>query len=153
MAAAAEAALGGEGPLAVYREDNDTPGFIHEIDVTLPDQSCTNCTLQVLQFMYDDPAAPYYFQCADLVIAEGGSEDAGGAPTSGGAGPDNTGGSSPTPGRAGQRDRATAPRRALPERVGRRRRAAARALRRVLRLLPRAVWPGQCGRARRLGRG
>ena len=95
VAAAAEAALGGEGPLAVYREDNDTPGFIHEIDVTLPNQSCTNCTLQVLQFMYDDPSAPYYFQCADLVIADaGGADDGGGAPTSGGAGPDDTGGSS-----------------------------------------------------------
>jgi hypothetical protein len=80
-AAAAEAALGGDGLLAVYREDNDTPGFIHEIEVTLPDATCTRCTLQVLQYMYDDPAAPYYFQCADLVIvnADGadGPEDAG----------------------------------------------------------------------------
>ncbi len=95
VAAAAEAALGGAGLLAVYRENNDTPGFVHEIDVTLPNASCTNCTLQVLQFMYDDPAAPYYFQCADLVLADaGGSEDAGGTPTSGGAGSDSTGGAS-----------------------------------------------------------
>jgi hypothetical protein len=77
-AAAAEAALGGDGLLAVYREDNDTPGFVHELEVTLPQAACTSCTLQVLQYMYDDPAAPYYFQCADLVIVGAdGAEDAG----------------------------------------------------------------------------
>jgi hypothetical protein len=81
VAEAAEAALGGEGLLAVVREDNDTPGFVHELEVTLPDVSCTNCTLQVLQFMYDDPAAPFYFQCADLVLsAAGGGDDAGATP-------------------------------------------------------------------------
>lgn len=86
-AAAAEAALGGEGLLLVYREDNDMLGFIHELDVTLPDQACDNCTLQVLQFMYDDPAAPYYFQCADLVITEAsGMPDSGAAPPNGAAG-------------------------------------------------------------------
>lgn len=80
VAAAAEAALNAEGLLAVYREDNDTPGFIHEIEVTLPRASCERCTLQVLQYMYDDPAAPHYFQCADLVLAPPGtSADAGGA--------------------------------------------------------------------------
>jgi hypothetical protein len=100
-AAAAEAALGGEGLLAVYREDNDTPGFVHELDVTLPDQTCDNCTLQVLQFMYDDPAAPYYFQCADLVIADaGGMQDAGAAPQNGGAGSVGTG----SPGTSGSFD-------------------------------------------------
>jgi hypothetical protein len=78
-AAAAEAALNADGLLAVYREDNDTAGFVHELAVTLPRASCESCTLQVLQHMYDDPAAPYYFQCADLVIVEAGeSPDAGG---------------------------------------------------------------------------
>jgi hypothetical protein len=86
MAVAAEGALGSDGLLAVVREDNDTLGFVHEIDVTLPDATCTNCTLQVLQFMYDDPAAPYYFQCADLVITEAGSADAGAAPGNGAGG-------------------------------------------------------------------
>jgi hypothetical protein len=79
-ASAAEQALGDFGLLAVVREDNDTAGFVHELQVTLPDTPCQRCTLQVLQFMYDDPAAPYYFQCADLVLAEGQSTgDAGGA--------------------------------------------------------------------------
>jgi hypothetical protein len=76
-AEAAEAALGTEWLLLVYREDNDTPGFVHELEVTLPEQSCDNCTLQVLQYMYDDPSAPYYFQCADLVIADDAARDGG----------------------------------------------------------------------------
>jgi len=81
VAEAAEAALGSDGLLAVVREDNDTPGFIHELLVTLPEVSCDRCTLQVLQFMYDDPAAPFYFQCADLVLsAAGGGDDAGAVP-------------------------------------------------------------------------
>jgi hypothetical protein len=89
---AAEAALGGEGLLLAVREDNDTPGFVHELEVTLPDATCDACTLQVLQFMYDDPAAPYYFQCADLVIAEaGGAADAGGGDPDSGAEPGGAG--------------------------------------------------------------
>jgi MYXO-CTERM domain-containing protein len=86
---AAEAALGADGLLAVVREDNDTLGFVHEIDVTLPDATCDSCTLQVLQYMYDDPSAPYYFQCADLVIAEANATDAadaGGVPGTGSGG-------------------------------------------------------------------
>lgn len=47
--------------------------------VTLPDLSCSNCTLQVIQVMYDKP--PYttpgndiYYQCADLVLREAGMD-------------------------------------------------------------------------------
>jgi hypothetical protein len=51
--------------------------------VTLPELTCDNCTLQVIQVMYDKP--PYatpgndiYYQCADLVLREAGtSPDAG----------------------------------------------------------------------------
>jgi hypothetical protein len=117
VAQAAEDALGGSGLLAVVRENNDTPGFVHEIEVTLPNAACTNCTLQVLQFMYDDPAAPYYFQCADLVITAE-AADAGAMPgtdVDGSAGaeePTASGGSS-TPanasGRAGASNGAAAP--------------------------------------------
>jgi hypothetical protein len=46
--------------------------------VTLPDVTCDNCTLQVIQVMYDKP--PYttpgndiYYQCADLVLRVGGA--------------------------------------------------------------------------------
>jgi hypothetical protein len=89
-ASAAEAALGTEWLLLVYREDNDTAGFVHELEVTLPERSCTGCTLQVLQYMYDDPAAPYYFQCADLVIADDAARDAGAAARDGGEEPMST---------------------------------------------------------------
>jgi len=44
--------------------------------VTLPNVTCDNCVLQVIQVMYDKP--PYttpgndiYYQCADLVLREG----------------------------------------------------------------------------------
>jgi hypothetical protein len=113
-AAAAEAALGGDGLLAVYREDNDTPGFVHEIEVTLPQATCQRCTLQVLQYMYDDPAAPYYFQCADLVIVGAdGAEDAGAVGSD--DGPEQSGGaadgeaSSPGAGGSGMNPITTGP--------------------------------------------
>ncbi len=71
--------------------------------VTLPDISCDNCTLQVIQVMYDKP--PYttpgndiYYQCADLVLRVGGAPDGGvggggGTGASGGA-PSGSGGCS-----------------------------------------------------------
>lgn len=56
----------------------DTPfGGSTTIRVTLPDIECDNCTLQVIQVMYDKP--PYrlpgddlYYQCADLVLRRSG---------------------------------------------------------------------------------
>jgi hypothetical protein len=55
----------------------DTPrGGESGARVTLPDIECDNCTLQVIQVMYDKP--PYvspgndiYYQCADLVLRRG----------------------------------------------------------------------------------
>jgi hypothetical protein len=111
-ALAAELALGGDGLLAVVREDNDTAGFVHEIEVTLPDATCDGCTLQVLQFMYDDPAAPYYFQCADLVLEAPSSEpdagaragDASDTSSSGAGGPGTRGAAPEAPRSAGSGD-------------------------------------------------
>jgi hypothetical protein len=64
--------------------------------VTLPNIECDNCTLQVIQVMYDKP--PYetpgndiYYQCADLVLIEGGGPPPG----------EDAGGCSATPGRVG----------------------------------------------------
>jgi hypothetical protein len=60
----------------------DTVGGEVRATVTLPDIECDNCTLQVIQVMYDKP--PYalpgddiYYQCADLVLREGGTGCAG----------------------------------------------------------------------------
>ncbi len=55
------------------------------VEVTLPDQPCTNCTLQLLQVMngntVDDVADPTgaatYFQCADIVITGDAAEGEG----------------------------------------------------------------------------
>jgi hypothetical protein len=59
--------------------------------VTLPDLSCGNCTLQVIQVMYDKP--PYttpgndiYYQCADLVLREAGMDAGTDAGTDSGTG-------------------------------------------------------------------
>lgn len=48
--------------------------IMYQADITLPEMSCDNCTLQVVQMMTDK--APYgdgndlYYQCADLVLSE-----------------------------------------------------------------------------------
>jgi MYXO-CTERM domain-containing protein len=77
VAQQAEEALDSEHLLSVFREFNTMNGFVHEIPVTLPDETCTNCTLQVIQLMYNTGQI-YYHQCADIVIAEGGgTSDAG----------------------------------------------------------------------------
>lgn len=68
QAQAAEDALGNEHLLAVYREFNDTSNAVLEIPVTLPLVTCESCTLQVTQLMFNS-TRPYYYQCADLVIA------------------------------------------------------------------------------------
>lgn len=85
VALAAEEALEGADDtlLAVVRESNNTANFVHELEVELPDETCTSCTLQVIQFMYG-AGNPFYFQCADIVIGEGGADA--GAGGSGGAG-------------------------------------------------------------------
>lgn len=54
----------------------DRDGMSHySQQVTLPNMSCTNCTLQLIQVM--TTAVPYnsfYFQCADIVLAGDGAE-------------------------------------------------------------------------------
>jgi len=126
---AMEAALNMDAEiLAIVPEVNDTtPGVstdVRNVDVTLPNITCENCTLQVIQYMYNNPGQGY-FQCADIALraaqttgdagpgGEGGSANAGeagaagavgagagGAPASGNAGTGNgsggTGGA-PTP--------------------------------------------------------
>ncbi len=61
---------------------DDSPTSLYRVSVTLPDVECDNCTLQLIQVMYDKP--PYvvpgndiYYQCADLVLRRGDAPDAG----------------------------------------------------------------------------
>ena len=55
----------------------DTRESNYAVEVTLPNVECDNCTLQVIQVMYDKlpyelPGDDIYYQCADLVLREGG---------------------------------------------------------------------------------
>src|SRR5690606_29484278 len=73
-----------------YYTDDLSPGFgeeqVYTTTVTLPAIECDNCTLQVIQFMTDNPNMPNYFQCADLVLSASGDDAGAGGPTSSGAG-------------------------------------------------------------------
>lgn len=67
---------------------NAGEGSIWEIEVTVPDTPCTNCTLQLIQVMesdlmmtpIDDPA-PHstYYACADIQIVAGAAAGSGGS--------------------------------------------------------------------------
>jgi len=62
----------------------DKAGGHYTQQITLPTATCANCTLQLMQIM--TTAVPYnsfYYQCADIAIAEGG--DPGGGPAEPGA--------------------------------------------------------------------
>ncbi len=73
--------------------DND--GGEYEVEVTLPDLECDNCTLQVIQVMLDKP--PYgdgndlYYQCADVILEFGAATS--GSTGEGSTGDDTSGGS------------------------------------------------------------
>jgi MYXO-CTERM domain-containing protein len=53
---------------------HDTPfGESQTIEITLPDDfTCTNCTMQVMQWMHDHGAPCFYYHCAQVTI-EGGA--------------------------------------------------------------------------------
>lgn len=81
-------------------EDEGPQQRYYSVQVTLPDLTCDNCTLQVIQMMYDKP--PYttpgndiYYQCADLVLSADGTPDGGagsGSSIDAGTGDASTGG-------------------------------------------------------------
>jgi uncharacterized protein (TIGR03382 family) len=60
--------------------DPENPsGQAWQAEVTLPDVTCTNCTLQLLQIMTtsaNPSPSQIYFQCADLVLGDGDSAPA-----------------------------------------------------------------------------
>ena len=63
-------------------EDKPPSDPLYRVSVTLPDVECDNCTLQVIQVMYDKledgvENNDIYYQCADLVLRKGGAPDAG----------------------------------------------------------------------------
>jgi hypothetical protein len=59
--------------------------------ITLPDEPCDKCTLQVIQFMAEHAPGYFYYHCADIRILAADGEGAGGsASTAGGAGAGGT---------------------------------------------------------------
>ncbi len=69
--------------------DRDGEGHYTQ-QITLPDMSCTNCTLQLIQVM--TTAVPYnsfYFQCADIVLS-GEAPEPGPTDTAGGCAADRS---------------------------------------------------------------
>lgn len=78
--------------------EDDSPTYpLYRVSITLPDVECDNCTLQLIQVMYDKP--PYlvpgndiYYQCADLVLRRGDAPDAGTDTDAGGGTDAGTGG-------------------------------------------------------------
>jgi MYXO-CTERM domain-containing protein len=102
-------------------EHTEAFGEPQTIEITLPDDvSCTNCTLQVIQFMsnhgLNNPGGCYYHHCAAIAVesdpvgaTEGTTapgEDSGGSSTDGGPGPvttaaDDTGSAAETSGGPG----------------------------------------------------
>ena len=74
-----------------YYTNDGSAGFMQETsystEVTLPNIDCQNCTLQLIQFMYNDPE-PHYYQCADITITATATGD---TTTTTGAGDTTTG--------------------------------------------------------------
>lgn len=74
--------------------------FVQE--VTLPNEPCENCTLQVIQFMTSHTPGCMYYHCANInVVAAGGAGDAGVAVDAGLAGTGGAGGAPMTGGMSG----------------------------------------------------
>jgi Lytic polysaccharide mono-oxygenase, cellulose-degrading len=71
-------------------------GVMRMFTVTVPSTTCAKCTLQLTQFMSDNPTSGYY-ECADVVI-----DPVGGAGGSSGGGGRGSGGSTGGGGRGGR---------------------------------------------------
>ena len=56
---------------------DDPPEAVKTMQVTLPNIECENCTLQVIQAMYDKPpfasGNDIYYQCVDIALRSGGA--------------------------------------------------------------------------------
>ncbi|MCX4246261.1 SCE4755 family polysaccharide monooxygenase-like protein [Paraliomyxa miuraensis] len=79
----------------------DAAGGLYQVEVTLPDEPCDPCTLQLIQVMNDGAWGPgdsdLYYQCADIVIEPAGGGSADGTSGNGtGGGGDSTGGGGDT---------------------------------------------------------
>lgn len=59
-------------PQTLVDQITDKGGGRYSQQITLPNMSCTNCTLQLVQVMTTSvPYNSFYYQCADLVLSNG----------------------------------------------------------------------------------
>jgi MYXO-CTERM domain-containing protein len=79
-------------PFTLVEPIPDKVGGRYTQSLTLPATPCTNCTLQLMQIMTTQvPYNSFYYQCADIIIGEGGiiesdGDEGGGCSTSAGGG-------------------------------------------------------------------
>lgn len=73
---------------------------VWETDVTLPNTTCADCTLQVIEFMTPHPPSCFYYHCANLQIVDANAEIEGDGVVSVGDG-DKSGGDGGTNGSSG----------------------------------------------------
>jgi MYXO-CTERM domain-containing protein len=67
-------------PFTLMEPIPDKEGGHYIQAITLPTTLCTNCTLQLMQIMTTVvPYDSFYYQCADITIAEGGGSGGGGS--------------------------------------------------------------------------
>ncbi len=62
--------------LKTVPDTQDGGGLPHQYSttVTLPNETCTGCTLQMIQVMTENPASPsLYFSCADMILIPSGA--------------------------------------------------------------------------------
>jgi len=76
-------------PFTLMEPIADKAGGHYTQQITLPMKTCTNCTLQLMQIMTTQvPYNSFYYQCADITIAEGGGGQNGGGGGGGDGGDD-----------------------------------------------------------------
>lgn len=64
-------------PRIVDTQNNTPTPHLYQAQITLPDLACTDCTLQLVQVMEDNPLSPVrYYSCSDIQLAA----DPGGPP-------------------------------------------------------------------------
>jgi hypothetical protein len=82
-------------PFTLKEPIADKEGGHYRQRVTLPTAPCANCTLQLMQIMTTDvPYNSFYYQCADIAIAEGGDPGVPADDVDGGCSTDSGGGAS-----------------------------------------------------------
>jgi hypothetical protein len=54
----------------IFPHTSRKPGGMYEYEITVPDITCTKCTLQLLQFMSSHAPPCFYYHCADLQITQ-----------------------------------------------------------------------------------